>query len=89
MDIHSPPSDMLSGLQLEDAVLFNAVRKASNPPDKLLFLGFVAGLWVGLSGIAAINAAGGIPEEVRHQWLLLPKFVMGAFFAFGQSRIAF
>jgi hypothetical protein len=78
------PSDTLSGLLLEDAILFNAAKKVLNPPDKLLFLSVLAGIWVGIGGLAAVSAAGGIPEDVRNQWLFLPKFVMGAFFAFGE-----
>lgn len=77
------PSEMLSGLLLEDAILFNATRKVNNPPDKIFFNGLLAGFWVGIGGLAAVSAAGGIPEDVRHSWLSLPKFLMGAFFAFG------
>jgi hypothetical protein len=80
------PSDTLSGLLLEDAILFNAAKKILNPPDKLLFLSVLAGIWVGIGGLAAVSAAGGIPEDVRNRWLFLPKFVMGAFFAFGEIR---
>lgn len=77
------PNEMLSGLLLEDAVLFNATRKVNNPPDKVFFSGALAGFWVGIGGLAAVSAAGGVPEDVRHAWLSLPKFLMGAFFAFG------
>jgi hypothetical protein len=86
-DFHPAPSDMLSGLLLEDAVLFNAVRKVINPPDKQLFLGFVAGIWVGLAGLTAVSVAGGVPETIRSQWLSLTKFAMGTFFAFGKSSL--
>lgn len=78
------PSEMLSGLLLEDAVLFNATKKISNPPDKVLFLGMLAGIWVGLGGLAAVSAAGGVPESIRTQWILLPRLLMGSFFAFGE-----
>lgn len=74
---------MLSGALLEDAVLFNATRKIANPPDKVLFLGMMAGFWVGLGGLAAVSAAGGVPEAVRSEWVSLPKFLIGTFFAFG------
>lgn len=74
---------MLSGLLLEDAVLYNATRKVMNPPDKQIFLGFLAGIWVGLGGLTAVSIAGGVPEDVRARWLSLPKFLNGAFFAFG------
>lgn len=36
----------------QDAILHNAIHKMQNPIDKMLFLGFIAGLWVGLGGIA-------------------------------------
>jgi hypothetical protein len=78
------PSEMLSGLLLEDALLYNATKKVNNSPDKVLFTGALAGFWVGIGGIAAVSAAGGVPDEVRHTWLSLPKFLMGAFFAFGE-----
>ncbi len=87
-DIHAAPTDVLSGLQLEDAALYNAVKKVINPPDKQLFLGFIAGIWVGLAGLAAVSAAGGVPDEVRSQWISLPKFLLGAFFALGKSFLA-
>lgn len=75
---------MLSGLLLEDALLFNATKKVSNTPDKLLFLSIIAGIWVGLGGVVAVSAAGGVPEDVRSRWVSLPKFLMGSFFAFGK-----
>ena len=78
------PSDMLSGLLLEDAVLYNATRKVVNPPDKQLFLALLAGIWVGLGGLTAVSIAGGVPEDVRARWPSLPKFLNGAFFAFGR-----
>lgn len=75
---------MLSGLLLEDAVLYNATKKANNPIDKLFFLSTMAGIWVGIGGLAGVSAAGGVPESVRNQWLALPKFLLGGFFAFGE-----
>ncbi|KAH9208532.1 Formate/nitrite transporter [Leptodontidium sp. 2 PMI_412] len=74
---------MLSGLLLEDAVLYNATRKVINPPDKQLFLALLAGIWVGLGGLTAVSMAGGVPEDVRARWPSLPKLLNGAFFAFG------
>ena len=59
-----------------------------NPPDKQLFLGFLAGIWVGLGGLTAISMAGGVPEDVRERWTMLPKFLTGAFFAFALHFIA-
>ncbi|KAF9529872.1 Formate/nitrite transporter-domain-containing protein [Crepidotus variabilis] len=74
--------EMLSGLLLEDAMVHNAVHKMQNPIDKMFFLGFIAGIWVGLSGIAATMVAGGIPIEVRQQWPTLPKMGLAFFFPF-------
>ena len=82
-ELLSAPSDMLSGLLLEDALLYNATRKVINTPDKQVFMGILAGIWVGLGGITAISVAGGVPEDVRARWTSLPKFLNGAFFAFG------
>ncbi|KAG8689753.1 hypothetical protein FRC11_000800 [Ceratobasidium sp. 423] len=83
----NPPADMLSGLLLEDAVLHNATKKIHNPYDKMFFLGLLAGIWVGFGGLAAVSAAGGVPEDVRARWVMLPKFLMGSFFAFGLHLI--
>ena len=33
-------------------MVHNALHKMQNPVDKMFFLGFLAGLWVGLGGIA-------------------------------------
>ncbi|KAG9126583.1 hypothetical protein FRC07_002891 [Ceratobasidium sp. 392] len=79
--------DMLSGLLLEDAVLHNATKKIHNPIDKMFFLGLLAGLWVGFAGLAAVSAAGGVPEDVRARWVMLPKLLLGAFFAFALHLI--
>jgi formate/nitrite transporter FocA (FNT family) len=76
--------DMLSGLSLEDAILHNAVKKIGNPIDKTYFLGLLAGVWVGFGGLAAVSIAGGIPEEVRNTWPLLPKLGVAFFFPFGE-----
>ncbi|KAH7340826.1 Formate/nitrite transporter-domain-containing protein [Rhizoctonia solani] len=84
---YNPPADMLSGLLLEDAVLHNATKKIHNPYDKMFFLGLLAGIWVGFGGLAAVSAAGGVPEDVRARWVMLPKFLMGSFFAFALHLI--
>ncbi|CAE6414005.1 unnamed protein product [Rhizoctonia solani] len=81
------PADMLSGLLLEDAVLHNATKKIHNPYDKMFFLGMLAGVWVGFGGLAAVSAAGGVPEDVRARWVMLPKLLMGSFFAFALHLI--
>ncbi|KAF2017691.1 Formate/nitrite transporter [Aaosphaeria arxii CBS 175.79] len=73
---------MLSGLTLENAILFNATKKIANPPDKTFFLALMGGIWVGIGGIAGISAAGGVPDSVRLQWVSLPRFLIGSFFAF-------
>lgn len=84
----APPSDMLSGHQLENALHFNATKKISNPPDKVFFLAVLAGIWVGIGGITAVTIGGGVPEHVRAEWVALPKFLMGAVFAFALHFIA-
>lgn len=82
-----PPAsnDMLSGLALENAILQNAIKKISNPIDKTFFLGMLAGVWVGLGGIASLSVAGGIPVDVRNAWPFLPKLAIGLNFPFGSS----
>ncbi|KAH7089837.1 Formate/nitrite transporter-domain-containing protein [Paraphoma chrysanthemicola] len=76
------PTDMLSGLALENAILFNATRKIADPPDKVLFLGILGGIWVGIGGIAGISGAGGVPDAVRVQWVSLPRVILGGWFVF-------
>ncbi|KAG8794775.1 hypothetical protein FRC17_008231 [Serendipita sp. 399] len=73
---------MLSGLLLEDAMIHNASHKMHNPVDKMAFLGFLAGIWVGFGGIAATSVAGGIPVAIREQWPVLPKLGTAFFFPF-------
>jgi formate/nitrite transporter FocA (FNT family) len=80
---YAAPTDMLSGLALENAILFNATRKVADPPDKVLFLGILGGIWVGIGGIAGISGAGGIPDAVRLQWVSLPRVILGGWFVFG------
>jgi hypothetical protein len=41
-------------------------------------------VWVGFGGIAALSAASGMPESVIVAWSIVPKFLMDAFFAFGE-----
>lgn len=84
---NAAPTDMLSGLALENAILFNATRKVADPPDKVLFLGILGGLWVGIGGIAGISGAGGIPDTVRLQWVSLPRVILGGWFVFGKSFV--
>lgn len=81
---NAAPTDMLSGLALENAILFNATRKIADPPDKVLFLGILGGIWVGIGGIAGISGAGGVPEAVRSQWVSLPRVILGGWFVFGR-----
>ncbi|KAG8757603.1 hypothetical protein FRC14_001894 [Serendipita sp. 396] len=76
------PTDMLSGLLLEDAMIHNASHKMHNPVDKMAFLGFLAGIWVGFGGIAATSVAGGIPAAIRAEWPVLPKLGTAFFFPF-------
>jgi formate/nitrite transporter len=80
-------NDMLSGMLLEDAVLHNAIKKLHNPIDKTAFLGFMAGVWVGFGGLAALSVAGGIPVDVRARWPVLPKLGLGFFFPFALHLI--
>jgi len=76
------PDEVLSGHELEAVILAAAIKKANAPFDKTFFLGALAGIWVGLAGIAALTVAGGIPVEVRNEWPMLPKLCMGIFFTF-------
>ncbi|CAG7845985.1 Uncharacterized transporter YrhG [Serendipita indica DSM 11827] len=75
-------NDMLSGLLLEDAMIHNASHKMHNPVDKMAFLGFLAGVWVGFGGIAATSVAGGIPKAIRDEWPVLPRLGTAFFFPF-------
>lgn len=75
---------VLTGPEVEERLIQAAIKKANAPFDKSVFLGFLAGVWVGLGGIAALTVAGGIPIAVRNAWPMLPKLCMGVFFTFGE-----
>jgi formate transporter len=57
-----------------------------NPVDKMAFLGFLAGVWVGFGGIAATAVGGGIPVAIRTDWPVLPKLGLAFFFPFALVR---
>lgn len=80
--IPAPAAGMQPVSAIEAAILATAKVRAERPVDQTFFLGVVAGVWVGFGGIAALNAAGGVPQSVRTSWPIIPKFLTGAFFAF-------
>ena len=57
-----------------------------NPVDKMAFLGFLAGVWVGFGGIAATAVGGGIPIAIRAEWPVLPRLGLAFFFPFALVR---
>ena len=57
-----------------------------NPVDKMAFLGFLAGTWVGFGGIAATAVGGGIPIAIRAEWPVLPRIGVAFFFPFALVR---
>lgn len=59
------------------------VKKSVNHFSKTLFLGMVAGVFVVWSGLFSCVAAGGIPEDVRKMWPMLPKMMVGLTFPVG------
>lgn len=67
-------------------MIHNASHKMHNPVDKMAFLGFLAGVWVGFGGIAATAVGGGIPVAVRAEWPVLPKCGVAFFFPFALVR---
>jgi formate/nitrite transporter FocA (FNT family) len=79
----APVTGIQTALAIEAALLATAKIRANRPIDQTFFLAIIAGLWVGFGGIAALSAASGVPESVRASWPIVPKFLMGAFFAFG------
>jgi hypothetical protein len=79
----APVTGMQAAPAIEAALLAAAKIRANRPVDQTFFLAIIAGLWVGFGGIAALSAASGVPESVRASWPIVPKFLMGAFFAFG------
>ena len=67
-------------------MIHNASHKMHNPVDKMAFLGFLAGFWVGLAGIAATTVGGGIPVAIRAEWPILPRLGLAFFFPFALVR---
>jgi len=67
-------------------MIHNASHKMHNPVDKMAFLGFLAGVWVGFGGIAATAVGGGIPVAIRAEWPILPRFGLAFFFPFALVR---
>ncbi|KAG5461448.1 MAG: hypothetical protein BJ554DRAFT_6361 [Olpidium bornovanus] len=79
--------EMLMGPALESKFVQTAYKKSRNPIDKSVFLGMLAGFWVGLGGLAGLSAAGGISEAVRHTHPILPKMAVGFFFPFARKYL--
>lgn len=83
----APVTKPLTGMQaapaIEAAVIATAKLRADRPVDQTFFLSFIAGIWLGFGAIGALSAACGVPQSVRTEWPILPKFLMGAIFAFG------
>lgn len=93
MDIQPPasanpeppkPLGMQTAPALEAAIISTAKIRANRPVDQSFFLSVVAGIWLGFGAIGALSAACGVPQAVRTEWPILPKFLMGAVFAFGE-----
>ena len=80
----APASGTQTGAAIEAALLASAKVRADRPADQTFFLGLIAGIWVGFGGIAGYSAACGVSEAVRQSWPIVPKFLTGAFFAFGE-----
>jgi formate/nitrite transporter FocA (FNT family) len=60
-----------------------SIIKAHQPFGKLIFLGCLAGWWVGLGAILAVTIAGGIPVATRNDWPMLPRITTGFLFPVG------
>ncbi|QRV83154.1 formate/nitrite transporter family protein [Ceratobasidium sp. AG-Ba] len=82
----APPPPMPLGIQsaaaIEGMILQSAKIRLGRPLDQTFFLSVVAGIWLGFGAIGALSAACGVPQSVRTEWPILPKFLMGAVFAF-------
>ncbi|KAG8754143.1 hypothetical protein FRC11_006836 [Ceratobasidium sp. 423] len=72
---------------VEMAILATAKIRVDRPVDQTFFLAVMAGIWVGFGGIAGLSAASGVPNSVRADWPIVPKFLTGAFFAFALHLI--
>ncbi|KAG8787721.1 hypothetical protein FRC12_015341 [Ceratobasidium sp. 428] len=77
-----PMNGLLTAPMLEAMIVSTAKMRADRPVDKTFFLSVVAGIWLGFGAIGALSAASGVPQSVRTEWPILPKFLMGAVFAF-------
>ncbi|KAG8740360.1 hypothetical protein FRC10_004399 [Ceratobasidium sp. 414] len=77
-----PLNGMNTAPALEAMIVKTAKIRADRPVDQTFFLSVVAGIWLGFGAIGALSAACGVPQSVRTEWPILPKFLMGAIFAF-------
>ncbi|KAJ3038698.1 hypothetical protein HK097_003091, partial [Rhizophlyctis rosea] len=76
----SLPRNFNTGEELGTVIAKLGVHKSHNPWDKTLFMGFLSGVWVTFAGIFGISIAGGVPEHIRHEWPMIPKFLVGITF---------
>ncbi|CUA70816.1 hypothetical protein RSOLAG22IIIB_09154 [Rhizoctonia solani] len=81
------PIGMQAPPALEAGIIAAAKVRANRPVDQTFYLSVVAGIWLGFGAIGALSAACGVPQSVRTEWPILPKFLMGAIFAFALHYI--
>lgn len=77
------PRDYNNQTEVDKLVVSAADTKSHNSIDKTLFLGFLAGIFVSLSAILSLVAAGGISIEIRQTNPAIPKLIFGALFPVG------
>jgi len=80
---YNRPRDYNTPQEVQQDIAHLGVVDAKIPWHKTLYLGLLAGLFVSLSGIFAMNAAGGIAVETRTAYPAIPKLIVGATFPTG------
>ncbi|CAE6387386.1 unnamed protein product [Rhizoctonia solani] len=81
------PIGMQTAPALEAGIIATAKVRANRPVDQTFYLSVVAGIWLGFGAIGALSAACGVPQSVRTEWPIVPKFLMGSIFAFALHYI--
>ncbi|KAJ3144118.1 hypothetical protein HDU89_008965, partial [Geranomyces variabilis] len=89
--VMTPPSQLSTtlprayntGAELEAVVTMLGIAKTRKSLDHIVFLGFLAGIWVAFAGMFAQQVVGGIPADIRATWPVVPKMLLGATFPIG------
>eukprot|EP00742_Colponemidia_sp_Colp-10_P002399 GILJ01002557.1.p1 GENE.GILJ01002557.1~~GILJ01002557.1.p1 ORF type:complete len:337 (-),score=43.17 GILJ01002557.1:161-1171(-) len=69
--------------EVEKTLVNIGVKKSKTPVLKLLYLGLLAGFFVGIAGIASLAVAGGFSKDLRAAHPAIAKLMVGFIFPMG------